>query len=130
MCVPEENNRVLVDRLVEATNGSPPFIAIVGYSFAKNDLSYHDNVSLEFFRERFRDYRGEVFVFEPDANNLQNMTTMLADTFRARKVIGVNTFWNVLAHAYLRTVNAPEVRSINWTYQKLLDDHRGPRSFP
>ncbi len=130
MCVPEENDRVLVDRLVQATSGSPPFIAIVGYSFAKNELSYDDNLSLEFFRERFRDYRGKVFVFEPNPNNLQNMTAMLSDTLRTKNVIGVCAFWNVLAHAYLRTIYAPKGRSINWTYQKLLDDNRGPRSFP
>ena len=130
MCVPEENDCVLVERLVEATNCSPPFIAIVGYSFSRNGSSYDDSVSLEFFRERFRDNCGDIFVFEPNANNLQNIATMLADTLRTRRVFGIRAYWNVLAHAYLQTIYGAKGRSTNWTYQKLLDQYRGPRSFP
>lgn len=130
MCVAEENDGTLVNRLIRVTLPPPEFLAIIGYSFARNGQGFDDNVSLEFFRERFREFRGPIYVFEPNPGNLQNATAMIADTFRARNVIGIPVFWNVLAHAYLQNAGAIDGRSVNWRYQRLLDQHRGPRSFP
>jgi hypothetical protein len=47
------------------------FIAVIGYSFAKVGDAYDDGVSLDWFKRRFRNFGGPIYVINPWPDELQ-----------------------------------------------------------
>jgi hypothetical protein len=132
MGVPESpwRDRGLVLKLLEIGRFRPAFIAIIGYSFARNAEGHDDHVSLEYFEHRFRDFQGPVYVIDPNPDYLHEM---LSERLKLRGIIGVRARWNVLAHAFMKSLRAPcgcGRRSINYDYESLLDIHGGGIAFP
>jgi hypothetical protein len=132
MGVPESpwRDRGLVLKLLEIGRFRPAFIAIIGYSFARNAEGHDDHVSLEYFEHRFRDFQGPVYVIDPEPDYLREM---LSERLKLRGIIGVRARWNVLAHAFMKSLRAPcgyGRRSINYDYESLLDIHGGGIAFP
>jgi hypothetical protein len=120
----------LVLRLLEIGRFRPAFIAIIGYSFARNAEGHDDHVSLEYFEHRFSDFRGQVYVIDPQPDYLREM---LSERLKLRGIIGVRARWNVLAHSFMKSLHAPcgyERQSINYVYESLLDTHGGDIAFP
>jgi hypothetical protein len=86
---PEEwNSPGLVRKLDIVVQSEPTFIAVIGYTFAKNPnaLAFDDWVSLYRFSERFRRFRGNVYVIAPDPYEIQ---AMLSDRWQTRTVFSV-----------------------------------------
>lgn len=130
MCVPESYTDLqLAGRLLAVAQFSPRFIAIIGYSFGQRpEGSFDDYISLDFFREAFRGFLGNVYVISPNPDDLREM---LADGVKSKNVVSVPTYWNVLAHAFmgaLRDPNGP--RSLNYVCEKILDTYGSRIVFP
>jgi hypothetical protein len=132
MGVPESpwRDRGLVLKLLEIGRFRPAFIAIIGYSFARNAEGHDDHVSLDYFEHRFNDFQGSVYVIDPEPDYLRDM---LSERLKSRGIMGVRARWNVLAHAFMKSVHAPcgcGRLSINYDYESLLDVHGGGIAFP
>jgi hypothetical protein len=69
-------------------------------------------------------------VIDPEPDYLRDM---LSERLKLRGIIGVRARWNVLAHAFMKSLRAPcgcGRRSINYVYESLLDIHGGGIAFP
>lgn len=130
MCVPESYTDLqLAGCLLEVERFSPQFIAIIGYSFGQRpERTYDDRISLDFFREAFRGFMGNVYVISPNPDDLREM---LADGIGSKNVLGVPAYWNVLAHAFMGALRDPNgTRSLNYVCEKILDTYGGEIVFP
>jgi hypothetical protein len=106
---------------------SPDFIAIVGYSFAKNGEDYDDRVSLESFLETRRNFRGNIYVVQPEPDAL---CAVIADGIKSMTVFGVPAYWNALSHAFMRTLCGRHCRKpIRYVYEKALAEHGADFAF-
>jgi hypothetical protein len=129
MCVPESTWDVLLSRrLLEVVTFRPEVIVVIGYSFGRREAGFDDAVSLDFLLRSFRNFRGNVYVINPDPYDLQHL---LADGLQSREVIGVPAFWNVLAHAMMMEATGPRGgKPLNYMYRRILDDFGSGVSFP
>jgi hypothetical protein len=99
----------------------PVFVAIVGYTFARQSGGHNDEVSLCAFIDRFRRARGNVFVIDPFPDLLcEQLHRQLAWA----TIVPVPVMWNLLAGAYLecllgiapgRSV-AERYRELEWSF--------------
>jgi hypothetical protein len=130
MCVPETYTDLqLAGRLLAIARFSPRFIAIIGYSFGQRpEGTYDDCVSLDFFREAFRGFLGNVYVISLNPDDLRET---LADGIKSKNVLGVPAYWNVLAHAFMKALRDPNgPRSLNYVCEKILDAYENGIVFP
>jgi hypothetical protein len=130
MCVPESYTDLQLARcLLEVTRFSPRFIAIIGYRFGQRpNGTYDDCVSLDFFREAFRDFMGNVYVISPSPDDLRGM---LAEGIKSKNVLSVPAYWNVLAHAFIGALRDPNgQKSLNYVCEKILDAYGDWVTFP
>jgi hypothetical protein len=129
LCVPESPLDIqLVRRLLPIRMFSPHFIAIIGYSFGRNGETYDDSVSLDCFQHAFRGFQGNIYVVNPDPDDLRDM---LAETFRPKSVFGIRAYWNLLAHAFMETLSDPNgLRPLNYVYEQMLDMFGSDVAFP
>ena len=105
-------------RLLEVAKFSPDFIAIIGYSFAQNPKGYDDHVSLNCFLDTRRNFRGNIYVIGPQPDELRNL---IAERIKSKNVFGVQAFWNVLAHAFMKKLRDQNGRrSLNYVYDQIL----------
>jgi hypothetical protein len=106
----------------------PSFVAIIGYSFARSNDGHDDYVSLEYFKQRFRGFPGNIYIIDLAPEYLQET---LADSVRSKNVFPIRAHWNVLAHAFMRMVNEPALRkSLNYLHEQILDRYGGNIAFP
>lgn len=106
----------------------PSFVAIIGYSFARRDDGHDDYVSLEYFKQRFGGFPGNIYVMDLAPEYLQET---LADSIRSKNVFPIRAHWNVLAHAFMRMLNEPAPRrSLNYVHEQVLDRYGGNIAFP
>jgi hypothetical protein len=128
---PEEWDSPALERKLDiVVQSDPTFIAVIGYTFARNSKvsAFDDWVSLCRLSERFRRFRGNVFVIAPDPYEMQ---AMLSDRWQIMTVFGVRARWNLLAHAFMRTLaNRWERRSLSYIHEQLLDVFGGGAVFP
>ncbi len=128
---PEEwNSPALARKLDVVVQASPTFIAVIGYTFARNQRTsvFDDWVSLLRLSERFRGFRGNVYVIAPDPYEIQ---AMLSDAWQIRTVFGVRARWNLLAHVFMRALaNRRERRFLNRIHDQLFDEFGGGAVFP
>ena len=128
---PEEWGSPVLERKLDiVVQSDPTFIAVIGYTFAKNAKvsAFDDWVSLCRLSERFRRFRGNVYVIAPDPYEIQ---AMLSDRWQTGTVFGVRARWNLLAHAFMRALaNRWERRSLNYIHEQLLDVFGGGAIFP
>lgn len=114
----------LADCLHRMVTCSPQFIAIIGYTFGRNDRGHDDCVSLDFFKDAFRWYPGNVYIMEPWPEQLREM---LADGIESNNVFGIPCYWNILAHAFIRAARGRICgRSLDYLSEEILD-RRGDR---
>ena len=95
----------------------PAFVAIVGYTFARQSGGHNDVVSLRAFIERYRRSRGTMFVIDPFPDPLcEELHRELAWA----TIAPVPVRWNLLAGAYLDCAQglAPG-RSVTERYREL-----------
>jgi hypothetical protein len=128
---PEEWDSPALERKLDiVVQSDPTFIAVIGYTFAKNPKvsAFDDWVSLYRLSERFRQFRGNVYVIAPDPYEMQ---AMLSDRWQIRTVFGISARWNLLAHAFMRVFATRwERRSLNYIHEQLLDVFGGGAVFP
>jgi hypothetical protein len=119
MGVPESwDDQNLARRLLKVTKFSPDFIAIIGYSFAQTPEGYDDHVSLSCFLETRRNFRGNIYVIGPQPVELRDL---IADRIKSKNVFGVQAFWNVLAHTFMKDLRDQNGRrSLNYVYDQIL----------
>jgi hypothetical protein len=104
------------------------YVAIIGYTFGRNDVSHDDWVSLESFEHKFRDFEGDIHIIEPQPAAL---CEMLRERLKSERVIGVRGYWNVLSHAFLKAARGPDQRrSLNWVCEDILDRLGDRVAFP
>jgi hypothetical protein len=133
MCVPASyGDTQLAKRLSEVASFSqkfsPDFVTIIGYSFGCNEDFYDDRVSLDFVQDAFREFRGKIYVINPEPDTLRNM---LAEGMRSKNVIGVRAYWNVLAHSFMQKIcGRNERKSLNYMCEHILDTYGSRVCFP
>jgi hypothetical protein len=129
MGVPESwNDRSLAIRLLEIGRFSPEFIAIIGYCFARNGDVHDDLVSLAYFQCKFRGFSRCVYVIDPEPNYLRNM---LSERLKSKNVFAIRARWNVLAHAFTRSLRTScKGKSLNFLHEYLLDTYGSNVAFP
>ncbi|WP_147385633.1 hypothetical protein [Oleomonas cavernae] len=129
MGVPETwADQNLALRLLEISRTVPAFIAIIGYSFARNRDAHDDHVSLACFQSRFRGFQGNVYVIDPEPEYLRNL---LSDSLKSNNIFPVRAYWNVLSHAIFESSRATgKSKSLNFIHEELLDSHGSGISFP
>jgi hypothetical protein len=119
MGVPETNTEDLSRLLLRATDFSPEFIVVIGYSFALIGNQHDDQVSLDWYLRRFRGFGGNVYVVDPNPDAMQ---AVLADNLRCRNVVAMKAYWNVLSHVFIQALYGPDTgRSLNYMHEKILD---------
>ncbi len=124
------NSPTLGRKLDIVVQSVPTFIAVIGYTFARNLKAsvFEDWVSLLRLSERFRGFQGNVYVIAPDPYEIQ---AMLSDTWQTRTVFGVRARWNLLAHAFMRALaNRQERHSLSQIHEQLLDAFGSGAVFP
>jgi hypothetical protein len=129
MGVPElwSDQRLSV-KLLEIGRFVPTFIAIIGYSFARNGEAHDDHVSLAYLQHRFRGFQGSVYVIDPEPDYLRDM---LSECLKSKNIFAVRARWNVLAHAMTKSLHNPcERKSLNYLHEHLLDTYGGGVAFP
>jgi hypothetical protein len=105
-------------RLTLAGSIMPDFIAIIGYSFAKVGDSYDDYVSLRWFKRRFHNFTGNVYVISPFP---EEHRYVISDYIKSPRVFGVTAYWNILSHAFMFSIQYPgQDDSIYATHERLL----------
>lgn len=118
-----------LSKVARAVTVSPPdFIAIIGYSFAKNEGYYNDHISLDRFLHMHRHFRGNIYVIDPDPDALQDL---IGDGLKSQNVFAVNACWNVLACAFMKSQRVHrDQKSLNYVYQQVLDTFGSKVVFP
>jgi hypothetical protein len=107
---------------------TPDFIAIIGYSFFQSRTGYLDIVSLNSFLETRRNFRGNIYIIQPQPDAL---SAMIADALKSNAVIPISTHWNVLAHAIMRSASGHNrQKSLYYICQQLLDRYGDKVAFP
>ena len=107
---------------------SPDFIAIIGYSFFQSRTGYLDSVSLNSFLEMRRNFRGNIYIIQPEPDAL---SAMIADALKSNAVIPISAHWNVLAHAIMQSAaGRSHQKSLHYICQQLLDKHGDKVAFP
>ncbi len=129
LCVPERyDDDGLQKRLQMAAAFSPDFVAIIGYRFAKVGNQYDDYVSLDWFKNSFRDFLGNVYVIDPSPEETQYE---IADGIKSLRVFGVRAYWNILSHAFLMSLaGIYKHKSLYAIHESLLAAHGDSISFP
>jgi hypothetical protein len=105
----------------------PVFVAIVGYTFARQSDGHNDEVSLCAFIDRFRRSRGNVFVIDPFPDPL---CELLHRQLAWARIVPVPVMWNLLAGAYLECLlGIAPGRSVAERYRELESSFgsAGPR---
>ncbi|MGA9763549.1 MAG: hypothetical protein WA265_21045 [Rhodomicrobium sp.] len=98
---PERWNDILLEgKLYALERCSPDFVAIIGYTFARQaDGSHNDSLSLFRFCERFSQTRGTIFVIEPFPEPL---AVTLHNELKGATIVPVCASWDRLARAYVK----------------------------
>jgi hypothetical protein len=118
----------LFRRLSWVLSKAPRHVAIIGYGFARMGSGYDDAVTRACFIQRFKQYRGPIFVVSPDPTQL---CEMLADALETKTVFPIKRFWNVLAHGYLESLRDPDkFRSLDHAHEALFDRYGSGTAFP
>ncbi|WP_148287956.1 hypothetical protein [Rhodopseudomonas sp. B29] len=128
MGVPESwFDKQLRQKLSWVMGKAPQHVVIIGYSFAQMGSGYDDEVTREFFIQKFRHYPGAILVINPDPTQL---CEMLSDELKINTVYPIKQYWNVLAHAYLETLRCKDkFRSLEHAYGFLYDRHGSDQAF-
>lgn len=129
LCVPEHHEDEGLKRRLQMTGAfSPDFIAIIGYRFAKVSNQYDDYVSLEWFRNRFINFPGSIYVIDP---NPEEMQFEISDRIKSLRVFGVRAYWNILSHAFLLSLNGScKDKSVYAIHEEILSAHGEGITFP
>jgi len=129
MSVPESCDDVHLWRCLDMmAMCSPQFIAIIGYTFGRNDDSHDDWISLDSFKRAFRGFAGDIFVIEPRPEPLREM---IMDGVESNRVFGVRGYWNIIAHVFLEAAyGRVDRRSLNYVCDRILDQHDDRVVFP
>jgi len=107
---------------------SPQFIAIIGYTFGRNDNGHDDWISLDRFKRAFRGLEGDVYVIEPRPETL---CEMIADGIESNRIFGVRAYWNIVAHVFLEAARGRvDGRSLNYACERILDRQGDRVVFP
>jgi len=127
--VPEScADRNLADCLDVMAQCSPLFIAIVGYTFGRNDNGHDDWISLDRFKSAFHRFAGNIYVIEPRPERLREM---IADGLESNRVFGVCAYWNILSHVFMMAAGGRmDRRSLNYLCEQILDRHGDSVVFP
>jgi hypothetical protein len=113
----------LARRLIEIGSFSAKFVAVIGYSFARYGSHHDDQVSLDYFQSRFKNFVGRVYIIDPDPEYLREI---LGTALRHARVMGIRSRWNVLARAFLQKRADPcDDRSLNYLHEQILDMYGG-----
>ncbi len=129
MGAPEPHfNQRLDQLLLKVTRFSPAFIAIIGYSFAQNREGYDDRVSLDCFLDARREFHGNIYVIQPEPDALRET---IADGIKSKNVFGIQAYWNVLAHAFMKaSYGQSDKKSLDCIYGQLRDTYGSDVVFP
>lgn len=129
MSVPETCDDLNLWRCLEMmATFSPQFIAIIGYTFGRNDNGHDDWISFNRFKRAFRCFAGDVYVIEPRPEPLREM---IADGVESNRVLGVRGYWNIMAHVFLDAARGRvDGRSLNYACERILDQHDDRVVFP
>jgi len=129
MGLPESwGDKRLVRRLSWVMGRNPQYVVIIGYSFAQFGSGYDDSVSLAYFIEKFKSYRGPIFVVSPDPGQL---CEMLSDALKIKSVYPIKRYWNILAHAFVESLRlAHRFPSLDYASGALYDRFGSGRTFP
>lgn len=116
----------------EVSTYPPQFLAIIGYSFAQNERSYDDQVSLDCFLHTHRNFHGNIYVIGPRSDTkLDTLKDLLADGLKSNNVFRIRAYWNVLSHAFMIAQRARRGRnSLNYIYDQILDRFGSQTVFP
>jgi hypothetical protein len=107
---------------------SPDFVAIIGYRFAKVGNQYDDYVSLEWFKRRFHNFPGSVYVIDPTPEEMQYE---IADGIKSHRVFRVKAYWNVLSHAFVVLLNGLcKSEDLYAIHEEILGVHGEGITFP
>jgi hypothetical protein len=89
---------------------------------------YHDFISLEFFKSRFRRFPGNVYVMSPYPSEPSDV---IAHGIDSSRVYRIPTRWSILAHATVKLLSSRRIgRSLNYFCEQLLDKHGDKIAFP
>jgi hypothetical protein len=129
MSVPESCDDVNLWRCLDMmAKCSPQFIAIIGYTFGRNDDGHDDWISLDRFKRAFRGFAGDIYVIEPGPEPLRET---IADGVESNRVFGVRGYWNIVAHVFLEAARGRvDGRSLNYACERILDQHGDRVVFP
>lgn len=112
------SDMALIERLDRIPPFRPRFIALVGYSFARNGEAFDDWISMRWLAQRFSGYRGEVYVLEPWPHRLQDT---IAACLGSKTVHAVPAYWNLLSRAFMQMLAGRNSRSLNHMCEQALD---------
>lgn len=108
----------LVKRLDSIPQFSPRFIALVGYSFARNGDAFDDWISMRWLAQRFRGSRSDIYVIDPWPHRLQDT---IAVCLASNCVHAIPAYWNLLSHAFVETLTGRRSNSVNYLSEEALD---------
>jgi hypothetical protein len=107
---------------------SPDFIAVIGYRFAKVGNQYDDYVSFEYFKNRFRNFPGSIYVIDPNPEEIQYE---IADRIKSFHVFGAKAYWNILSHGFMILLNGfGKHKSLYAMHEEILTQHGEDVTFP
>lgn len=105
--------------LWEAVERTPDFVAVIGYSFGRNRDAFDDHLSWRFFRRVFNNFQGNIYVIDPEPDDL---SARISEVTRSNRVFGVPAYWNALAHAFMEVSgNQAGRRSLDHLYNQTID---------
>jgi hypothetical protein len=124
---PDDDLR-LVEQVMRATSFTPDFVALIGYSFARNAEAFDDHISYEIFKRKFHRFRGNVYVIDPFPDSIRDM---IADGIESDSVFAVPARWNILSHVFIDFLSGNiGRRSINYVCEQILDRYGDKIVFP
>jgi len=107
---------------------SPDYVAIIGYTFGRNDIGHDDWISLAWFEVAFRDFPGNIYIIDP---NPEPLSAILSERLKSTRVIGIRAYWNVLSSLFIKAARSGDLeRSLNWHHEDILDRLGGHIAFP
>jgi hypothetical protein len=114
-----DDDPVLLGKLLEIWRTFPECVVIIGYTFGRKD-GYHDDwVSLNEFTRRYRQFRGDIFVVDPEPHSLREV---LADNLASPNVYAVPAYWNILARAFIEKSSGRGAgQSLMYRHELILD---------
>ncbi len=122
-----EDDQLLRSKLSMMWEFTPSFVAIVGYTFSRQEVGYNDWVSLEKFVARYRCSPVNIFIIDPVQPYL--LCEMLEERLKSKTIYAVPYRWKIVADEFLRG-RASEY-SLAYRHELILDKYGiGGRSKP